>query len=97
MSQHFLLSAKAKTLSLSAVLRMTDEEAEAAFIRIRWAATGGKPVRMRDRVGLPEGERNRPLALQGLPEELQRHVGYDLCPPQAEAPRLPRRHCDLLQ
>lgn len=44
MSQHFLLSAKARTLSLSAVLRMTDQEAEAAFIRIRWAATGGKPV-----------------------------------------------------
>lgn len=44
MSQHFLLSAKARTLSLSAVLRMTDQEAETAFVRIRWAATGGKPV-----------------------------------------------------
>jgi len=44
MSQHFLLSAKARTLSLSAVLRMTDEQAETAFIRIRWAATDGKPV-----------------------------------------------------
>ena len=31
MSQHFLLSAKARTLSLSAVLRMTDEEAESVF------------------------------------------------------------------
>jgi transposase-like protein len=36
MSQHFLLSAKARTLSLSAVLRMSDEEAERAFIRVRW-------------------------------------------------------------
>ncbi len=44
MSQHFLLSAKARTLSLSAVLRMTDQEAETAFVRIRWAATDGKPV-----------------------------------------------------
>jgi len=44
MSQHFLLSAKARTLSLSAVLRMTTEEAETMFARIRWAATGGKPV-----------------------------------------------------
>lgn len=44
MSQHFLLSAKARTLSLAAVLRMTDEEAEAAFIRVRWAETQGKPV-----------------------------------------------------
>jgi transposase-like protein len=42
MSQHFLLSAKARTLSLSAVLRMTDEETEAAFVAVRW--TDGKPV-----------------------------------------------------
>jgi transposase-like protein len=42
MSQHFLLSSNAKTLSLSAVLRMTDEEAERAFINTRWP--GGKPV-----------------------------------------------------
>ena len=44
MSQHFLLSSKARTLSLAAVLRMTDQEAETAFARIRWAATAGKPV-----------------------------------------------------
>ena len=44
MAQHFLLSAKARTLSLSAVLRMTDEEAETAFVGIRWAGTAGKPV-----------------------------------------------------
>jgi transposase-like protein len=44
MSQHFLLSAKARTLSLSVALRMTDEEAEAAFIAIRWAHTDGKPM-----------------------------------------------------
>jgi transposase-like protein len=42
MSQHFLLSAKARTLSLAAVLRMTDKEAEATFVRVRWE--GGKPV-----------------------------------------------------
>jgi transposase-like protein len=44
MPQHFLLSAKARTLSLSVALRMTDEEAERAFVAIRWAATDGKPV-----------------------------------------------------
>ncbi len=44
MAQHFLLSTKARTLSLAAVLRMSDQEAEAAFIRIRWAATEGKPI-----------------------------------------------------
>lgn len=40
MSQHFLLSARARSLSLAAVLRMTDEEAEAAFRSVRWE--GGK-------------------------------------------------------
>ena len=44
MAQHFLLSAKARTLSLASVLRMTDEAAEAAFVAIRWVATEGKPV-----------------------------------------------------
>ena len=44
MSQHFLLSAKARTLSLASVLRMTDLEAETLFRSIRWPATGGKPV-----------------------------------------------------
>lgn len=44
MAQHFLLSARARTLSLATVLRMTDEEAETAFVRIRWHATDGKPV-----------------------------------------------------
>ena len=42
MSQHFLLSAKARTLSLSAVLRMSDEEAEDMFRSVRW--TDGKAV-----------------------------------------------------
>lgn len=43
MSQHFLLSAAARTLSLSVVARMTDEEAREAFMAIRWADNGGKP------------------------------------------------------
>lgn len=42
MSQHFLLSAKARTLSLSAVLRMTDGEAESMFRSVRW--TDGKAI-----------------------------------------------------
>lgn len=44
MAQHFLLSAKARTLSVVAVARMSEEEARAAFRAIRWAATGGDPV-----------------------------------------------------
>jgi transposase-like protein len=42
-AQHFLLSAAARTLSLSAVARMSDEEAHATFARIRWADNGGEP------------------------------------------------------
>jgi transposase-like protein len=37
MSQHFLLSAKARALSLATVLRMTDGEAETVFRNVRWA------------------------------------------------------------
>jgi transposase-like protein len=44
MSQHFLLSVKARTLSIASVLRMNDQQAEATFSAIRWPATNGKPV-----------------------------------------------------
>lgn len=43
MSQHFLLSAAARTLSLASVARMSDEEAHARFVAIRWADNGGEP------------------------------------------------------
>ncbi len=43
MSQHFLLSAAAKTLSLKAVVRMSDEEAHDAFRQIRWSDNAGNP------------------------------------------------------
>src|SRR5918997_3186069 len=43
MAQHFLLSAKARTLSLASVFRMSDDDAHAAFVAIRWAETGGEP------------------------------------------------------
>jgi len=44
MSQHFLLSARARTLSLVQVMRMTDAEAEAEFRKLRWPQTDGEPV-----------------------------------------------------
>jgi transposase-like protein len=47
MSQHFLLSAKARSLSLAKVARMSDEEAAEAFRLIRWADTKGEPVCVR--------------------------------------------------
>jgi transposase-like protein len=43
MAQHFLLSAKARTLSLAKVMRMSDDEAFDAFKAIRWAETEGEP------------------------------------------------------
>ena len=43
MPQHFLLSSRAKTLTLASVMRMSDEEAERVFIRLRWASNEGKP------------------------------------------------------
>ena len=43
MAQHFLLSAKARTLSLAKVARMSDDEARDAFRQIRWNATDGAP------------------------------------------------------
>src|SRR5476649_2659046 len=43
MSQHFLLSAKARTLSLAQVMRLSDAEAYETFKAIRWADNDGKP------------------------------------------------------
>jgi transposase-like protein len=42
MAQHFLLTAKARTLSLAAVMRLTDDEAFQTFKECRWE--GGEPV-----------------------------------------------------
>src|SRR3954462_4843682 len=44
MSSHFLLSAKARTLSLVQVARLSDEQAHSTFRALRWHETGGEPV-----------------------------------------------------
>ena len=44
MAQHFLLSKRAKTLSLAQVFQMKDAEAETVFRKIRWSETDGEPV-----------------------------------------------------
>src|ERR1700683_553915 len=44
MAQHFRLSAAALTLNPSAIARMTDEEAHAKFMEVRWGDTSGNPV-----------------------------------------------------
>ena len=43
MSQHFLLSPAARTLSLAQIMRMTDAEAFDTFKAIRWAENGAEP------------------------------------------------------
>jgi transposase-like protein len=42
MTQHFLLSAQARTLSLAKVMRMSDDDAFAMFKQVRWAANNGE-------------------------------------------------------
>ncbi|HMV01635.1 MAG TPA: IS1595 family transposase [Chitinophagales bacterium] len=44
MAQHFLLSTKAKTLSLKKIFRMSDQEAFDYFKSIRWAENDGNPI-----------------------------------------------------
>src|ERR1700688_1836374 len=41
MAQHFLLTAKARTLSLTAIMRMSDDEAHERLTQIRFADNGG--------------------------------------------------------
>lgn len=43
MSQHFLLTSQARSLSLAQVMRLSDDEAYETFKAIRWAVTDGKP------------------------------------------------------
>ena len=42
MAQHFLLSCRARTLSLAAVLRLSDDDAYSAFKAIRWSENNGE-------------------------------------------------------
>jgi len=44
MTQHFLLSAKARTLSLKQVFRMGEDEAYGIFCELRWPETEGEPI-----------------------------------------------------
>ena len=44
MSQHFLLSAKARTISEVEVARMSEDEAREVFEKLRWSDTDGEPV-----------------------------------------------------
>src|SRR5580700_9743480 len=93
MSQHFLLSAKARMLSLSAAIRMTDQEANAAFAGIRWPATDGKPVC--PHCDCPTAWDCREA--NGAPQVLLGHVRDFVRVTQAADPGVPRGDCDFLQ
>lgn len=41
MAQHFLLTAAARTITLASVARMSDEQAERVFVRLRFASNNG--------------------------------------------------------
>ena len=62
MAIHFLQSKAARTLSLAQVFRMTEEEVETAFRKIRWGVTEGKPV-CPECGGLDPYEYRRPTGL----------------------------------
>ena len=44
MAEHFLLSSKARTLSLKTVFRMSEDEAYGLFCEMRWPETDGEAI-----------------------------------------------------
>jgi transposase-like protein len=44
MAQHVLLSATARSLSLARIMRMSENEVDTVFLRLRWPETDGKPI-----------------------------------------------------
>ena len=81
MSQHFLLSPAAKTLTLAHVMRMSNEEAETMFARIRWHETDGgsglPALRRSSGLQRPPPQWPATLALQGVQQGVhhdQRHA-----------------------
>jgi hypothetical protein len=44
MTQHFLLSAAARSLSVAKIMRMSEAGVEDVFLRLRWPEADGKPV-----------------------------------------------------
>ena len=44
MYTHFLVTKKARTISLRAVFRMSEDEAHEFFKKMRWPETDGEPI-----------------------------------------------------
>ena len=96
MTQHFLLSAQARTLSLAKVMRLSEEEAYATFKRIRWASERWRALlptlRLRSGLHVPFPAH---LQVPGLRKPVLNHHGHDLRQPQAANPRLARGYRDF--
>src|SRR3954471_23842604 len=103
MARHFLLSAAARTITLASVARMSVEEAERVFIRLRWSGNDGNAycphcgcttVWMACR---PSGAARWrcPLALQSLPQGFLGHERHAIRLPQDAAAVLPDGDRDL--
>jgi hypothetical protein len=79
MTQHFLLSAAARSFSPATVARLSDRRAEHVFARLQWPGTDGKPVcpglRLRNLLRLSSLAGDNPMAPQGVPRGLPDHVG----------------------
>jgi hypothetical protein len=100
-SQHFLLSKAAKTLSLAQVFSLSNEEAEAMFRKVRWPETEGEPVcpscgglnayDCRRTKGAPR------FPLPRLPQGFQHNERDAVRLPQAALARLSRGNRHLLQ
>ena len=101
MSQHFLQSAAAKTLSLAQVFRMSDADAETMFRKRPLAGNGrraGLPaLRRLERLRMPPPEWLAPLPLPRLREGFHASRRDAVRLAQAPAARLSRRYRDLLQ
>src|SRR4051812_40701851 len=101
MSQHFLLSAAARTVSLKQILRMEEDEAWATVLFDPLAGDRGgagvPALRLSDLLVLPAAQRSATVPLLGLPARLQPDLGHPVRLPQAGDPRLPGGGGDLLR
>ena len=71
MSQHFLLSKNARSLSLARVARMSDEEARDAFKQIRWAPAGRPHGQALSPSGTPPASSPKPRPLPAMPSPVE--------------------------
>jgi hypothetical protein len=96
MSQHFLLSREARTLSLATVARMTEEQARDTFRKLRWTDKWRGAIL--PEVRLPEGDGacDAPgLEMRRLQASILCHVRDDLRGSQAPGSGLPSCNCNL--